>query len=93
MKGKKHIKIGRRNIVFKFDLNALEAFTEEAGVDLGEIDSALNKVSNIKIFIKALSVSGETPLTDDEIGKMDFSTLNEVFALVRESTGNLNTPK
>lgn len=93
MKGKKGLKIGNRNIIFKFDLNALESFTEEAGVDLSGIDQALTKVSNIKIFIKALSVSGGNPLTDTEIGEMDFVVLNEVFELVRESVGNIQTPK
>ena len=53
MKGSKSLKIAGKSVVFKFDLNALETFTEEAGTDLNGIDQALNKVSNIKIFIKA----------------------------------------
>jgi len=93
MKGKKSLKIAGKSVVFKFDLNALETFTEEAGTDLNGIDQALNKVSNIKIFIKALSASGGTELTDEEIGGMDFALLNDVFELVRESVGNINAPK
>ncbi len=93
MKGKKGLRIGDRNIVFKFDLNALETFTESVGVDLNGIDQALTKVSNIKVFIKALSESGGNPLSDKEIGEMDFVLLNEVFELVRESVGNIKTPK
>lgn len=93
MKGSKSLKIAGKEVVFKFDLNALESFTEQAGVDLNGIDEALNKVSNIKIFIKALSVSGGTELSDEEIGAMEFTVLNNVFELVRESVGNINAPK
>ena len=93
MKGSKSLKIADKDVVFKFDLNALETFTEQAGVDLNGIDKALNKVSNIKIFIKALSASGGTELTDEEIGGMDFALLNDVFELERESVGNINAPK
>ena len=93
MKGKKGLKIGNRNIIFKFDLNALESFTEEAGVDLSGIDQALTKVSNIKIFIKALSVNAwSIPLrsTPASSGK---DICRAPAGALQISGGNIQTPK
>jgi hypothetical protein len=93
MKGNKSININGVDYTFRFDLNALERFTEEAGVGLNSIDEALDKVANIKLFIQALSASGGQEVPKDAIGKMEFSQLSEVFDLVRESVGNLNRPQ
>lgn len=93
MKGKKAIVIDGVEYSFRFDLNALERFTEEAGVGLNSIDEALDKVANIKLFIQALSASGGKEVPKESIGTMDFSQLSEVFELVRESVGNLNRPQ
>lgn len=89
MKGSKKVNISGKSYAFRFDLNALERFTEEAGVGLNSMDEALDKVANLKLFIQALSASGGEEVPVDEIGKMDFVQLNEVFELVRESMGNL----
>lgn len=89
MKGSKKVNIAGKSYSFRFDLNALERFTEEAGVGLNSMDEALDKVSNLKLFIQALSASGGEEVPKDDIGKMDFVQLNEVFELVRESMGNL----
>jgi hypothetical protein len=53
MKGTKKVTIDDKAYAFKFDLNALERFTEEAGVGLNGLDEALDKVANIKLFIQA----------------------------------------
>ncbi len=89
MKGSKKVNISGKSYAFRFDLNALERFTEEAGVGLNSMDEALDKVANLKLFIQALSASGGEEIPVDKIGKMDFVQLNEVFELVRESMGNL----
>jgi hypothetical protein len=47
MKGTKKVTIDGKAYAFKFDLNALERFTEEAGVGLNGLDEALDKVANI----------------------------------------------
>jgi hypothetical protein len=52
MKGKKSLKIAGKDVVFKFDLNALETFTEQAGVDLNGIDEALIKYQTSKSLSK-----------------------------------------
>ena len=93
MKGNKTVTINGVEYSFRFDLNALERFTEEAGVGLNGIDEALDKVSNIKLFIQALSASGGKEVSSDVIGTMDFSQMTETFELVRESVGNLNRPQ
>jgi hypothetical protein len=93
MKGIKHINIDGKKIAFKFDLNALETFTDEVGIGLDGLEEALNKVSNIKLFIQCLSSSGGTELTSEQIGSMDFSVLNQVFELLKESMGNVATPQ
>ncbi len=92
MKGSKSVKIKGIEYTFRFDLNALERFTEEAGVGLNSIDEALDKVANIKLFIQALSASGGKEVPKEAIGTIDFIQLNEIFELVRESVGNLKTP-
>lgn len=89
MKGSKKVTIAGNSYSFRFDLNALERFTEEAGVGLNSMDEALDKVANLKLFIQALSASGGKEVPSEDIGKMDFVQLNEVFELVRESMGNL----
>jgi len=89
MKGSKKVTISGNSYSFRFDLNALERFTEEAGVGLNSMDEALDKVANLKLFIQALSASGGKEVPSEDIGKMDFVQLNEVFELVRESMGNL----
>jgi hypothetical protein len=93
MAGTKSITIDGVDYSFKFDLNALERFTEEAGVGLNSIDAALDKVANIKLFIQALSASGGNEVPADVIGTMDFAQLNEIFSLVSESVGNLRSPQ
>jgi hypothetical protein len=93
MKGTKKVTIDGKAYSFKFDLNALERFTEEAGVGLNGLDEALDKVANIKLFIQALSASGGDEVPKEAIGTMDFSQLAQVFELVRESVGNLKGPK
>lgn len=93
MKGKKSISIDGVEYFFKFDLNALERFTEEAGCGLNSIDEALDKVANIKLFIQALSSSGGKEVPKEAIGTMDFVQLSEIFELVRESVGNLKSPQ
>jgi len=93
MKGTKKVTIDGKAYAFKFGLNALERFTEEAGVGLNGLDAALDKVVNIKLFIQALSASGGDEIPKEAIGTMDFAQLSQVFELVRESVGNLTGPK
>lgn len=93
MAGTKTITIDGESYSFRFDLNALERFTEEAGVGLNGIDEALDKVANIKLFIQALSASGGKEVPKEAIGTMDFMLLQEVFDIVRDSVGNLTSPQ
>lgn len=93
MKGSKKVTIDGISYSFRFDLNALERFTEEAGVGLNGLDEALDKVPNIKLFIQALSASGGKEVPSESIGTMDFAQLSQVFDLVKESVGNLKAPK
>lgn len=93
MKGTKKVTISGIDYSFRFDLNALERFTEEAGVGLNDMDEALNKVSNLKLFIQALSASGGKEIPTDVIGTMDFTQISQVFELVRDSVGNLKAQK
>lgn len=93
MAGTKKVTIDGKAYAFKFDLNALERFTEEAGVGLNGLDEALDKVANIKLFIQALSASGGDEVPKEAIGTMDFTQISQVFELVRDSVGNLKARK
>lgn len=93
MKGQKKVHIAGKEVSLRFDLNALEQFTEATQTGLADIDGALDKPKNIKMFIQCLAESGGSKISLDEIGSLDFTQLAEIFALVKESAGNLTAPE
>lgn len=90
MKGSKKVKIANKEVELKFDLGALCDFTEKLDIGLDEIDKALNKPTNLLIFIECLSHGS---VTKDEVRSLEFAQLNDVFELVQSASGNLNAPK
>ncbi len=88
MKGKKTFAINGKDISFRFDLNALERYTEHYNISMDELEPSLNKIGNIKFLIQCLSISGGNELSLDEVGSMDISLLTELMQMVKGSAGN-----
>lgn len=93
MKGQKKVSIGEKEVTLRFDLNALSAFCDELEVGLSELDAKLDVPSNIIFFIQCLAESGGSKVSKDEIGKLGFDELSNIFDLVKESAGKIQAPK
>ena len=84
------MKIKGKDVDLEFNLDALELFCNKTGATLETLDTVLNDIKNVKIFIHCLIQDEKIALED--VGKIPFKELKEIFNLIKAETGNLSAP-
>ena len=75
----KKVTINGKEITLALDLNAITSFCDQYDIDFTQWESALNHPSKIRYFLYCMAISGESEVTEQEVGKMGLDEMTDIL--------------